>query len=714
VKIKVQIVQDSVADTELVLNELRRAGFDPEWKRVETESEYLAQLDQGWEIILAGYNLPEFNGLRALQLLREREPDLPFIFVSGAIGEDKVVEAMKAGANNYIRKDQLSCLGLAVERELYDAKEQRKRKQMAEAQCQSEKRNCAVSRLSSDFAYSCIHAGDDGYVMDWITDAFFTLTGYSDAELREQRCWLFVSHPDDRKMATQPLHELKAGESDTREFRIVTKDGRLLYIMSHMECQIDPKAHGGLRLFGTVQDITRRKQAEGKLAESERRFRQLSELLPQLVFETDISGNLTFSNLNGIKSLGYSLEEFQAGINIFALISPEDREKIKTRLKEILSGSETAPREFQLIRKDGGKFPILMHADAILEGGVPIGVRGIAFDITDRKRAEEELRESEEKYRTLVENAAEVILIAQDGMLKFVNSVASEITGYSNQELRSSPFLEFIHPDDRNMVGESYLKRLKGNMLLPRYEFRLICKDGSIKWVEITAVKVAWEGKPATLNFLSDITERKGAEENLAETFGSLRTAIGGIIQVLSSITEKRDPYTAGHQRRVADLARAIGQEMGLTANRVEGLQMAGMIHDIGKVSVPAEILSKPTLLTEIEYKLIQTHSQVGYDIIKTIDFSWPIAEMILQHHERINGSGYPNRLKGEEILVEARILAVSDIVEAMAFDRPYRPAQGIEAALEEIEKNKGILYDPDVVSACLTLFREKSFEFKL
>ncbi|OGP49713.1 MAG: hypothetical protein A2Y79_05350 [Deltaproteobacteria bacterium RBG_13_43_22] len=152
---------------------------------------------------------------------------------------------------------------------------------------------------------------------------------------------------------------------------------------------------------------------------------------------------------------------------------------------------------------------------------------------------------------------------------------------------------------------------------------------------------------------------------------------------------------------------------MGLTENQQDGLLMAGIIHDLGKVSIPAEILSKPTKLTEIEYKLIQNHSQTGYDILKDIDFPWPLAEMVLQHHERMDGSGYPRGLKGEEICLEARILMVADVVEAMASYRPYRPALGIDAALEEIEKNKGILYDSEVVEVCLELFREKGFSFE-
>jgi len=175
---------------------------------------------------------------------------------------------------------------------------------------------------------------------------------------------------------------------------------------------------------------------------------------------------------------------------------------------------------------------------------------------------------------------------------------------------------------------------------------------------------------------------------------------------------ESRDPYTAGHQRRVADLAHAIGSEMGLSEERLVGIRMGGIIHDLGKISVPAEILSKPSRLNEHEFGMIKLHPQVGYDILKKIDFPWPIAQMVYQHHERMDGSGYPQGLSGKKILLEARILAVADVVEAMASHRPYRPALGIDKALEEILKNKNVFYDPEVVDACLKLFKEKGFEF--
>ena len=165
---------------------------------------------------------------------------------------------------------------------------------------------------------------------------------------------------------------------------------------------------------------------------------------------------------------------------------------------------------------------------------------------------------------------------------------------------------------------------------------------------------------------------------------------------------ETRVPYTAGHQREVADLSRAIAMELKPTSDRIDGIQMAAMVHDLGKISVPADILSKPTKLTKIEFELIKTHPQSGYDILKDIDFPWPIARMILEHHERMDGSGYPRKLRGDDILLESRILAVADVVESMASHRPYRPALGLNAALEEIEKNRGIIYDADAVDACL------------
>ncbi len=202
-------------------------------------------------------------------------------------------------------------------------------------------------------------------------------------------------------------------------------------------------------------------------------------------------------------------------------------------------------------------------------------------------------------------------------------------------------------------------------------------------------------------------------EEELKLSYQKLQKAMKSTIQAIALILEKRDPYTAGHQKRMTKLACAIAEEISLPKDKIEGLYIAGIIHDIGKINIPTEILSKPGRLSEIELSLIQTHPQVGSDILKEMELPWEVSAIVLQHHERMDGSGYPSGLSGEAILLEARILAVADVVEAMASHRPYRPALGLDKALEEITQNKGKLYDPEVVDVCLKLFKEKGFKFE-
>ena len=556
-----------------------------------------------------------------------------------------------------------------------------------------------------------ISTDDDKGNLRYCNSRYADIFGYSMEEMRSQPISSIVHSDDVERVMPYHRGRLQGKDVPSRyEFKGIRKDGSVIYL------EVDVVVlREGERLIGTrsyMWDITERKGVEEELRKSEERFKLIFEYAPDGYYLNDLKGNFIDGNKAAENITGYKREELIGGNFLkLKMLSLDQLPKAVKLLAKNAMGMATGPDEFILKRKSGDKVAVEISTHPVKFESRTV-VLGIARDITERMRSEEALRESEEKYRTLVENAAEAILIAQDGMLKFVNRMASEMTGYSEQELHSSPFLEFVHPDDRDMVGERYLRRLKGDMTQSRYAFRLINKDGSTKWVEIDAVFVAWKGKPATLNFLSDVTERKKNEEKLRQTLDGLGKALSGIFQVLSALTEKRDPYTAGHQRRVADLARAIGQEMGLVAERVEGLRLAGTIHDMGKIAIPSEILSKPTHLTEIEFNLIKVHPQVGYDILENIDFFWPIATMILQHHERMNGSGYPAQLKGEEILLEARILAVSDVVEAMASHRPYRPALGIEAALAEIEKNKGILYDSEVASACLALFREKGFKF--
>jgi putative nucleotidyltransferase with HDIG domain len=207
--------------------------------------------------------------------------------------------------------------------------------------------------------------------------------------------------------------------------------------------------------------------------------------------------------------------------------------------------------------------------------------------------------------------------------------------------------------------------------------------------------------------------ERDLALEKNQQQLVQLQDNLEDTVRAIATIVEMRDPYTSGHQIRVAELASAIAKQMGLPDEQVHAIHLAGVVHDLGKIQIPAEILSKPGKITDLEYRLIKTHAQAGYDILKGIDFPWPIAQMVLQHHERMDGSGYPQGLKGDQILLEARILGVADVVEAMSSHRPYRASLGIEVALEEITRSRGTLYDPQVVDACLALFREQHYAFK-
>ena len=259
---------------------------------------------------------------------------------------------------------------------------------------------------------------------------------------------------------------------------------------------------------------------------------------------------------------------------------------------------------------------------------------------------------------------------------------------------------------------ENIRRQIIGKSAIASYDFTGVRKDGSTIDVGVHGARATHRGWPAIIGLLQDISEKKRAEEQIRRHMAQLETAFMSTVQVATTLSEMRDPYTAGHERRVAEIAVAIGAELGFDSRQREGLRVAGYLHDIGKITIPSEILSKPGRLTPIELDLIRGHAQASYDVLKAVEFPWPVAGVALQHHERIDGSGYPQGLEGEAILLEARIMAVADVVEAMSSHRPYRPGSGIEVALAEIERGRGTSYDADAVDACLRLFREKHYQF--
>ncbi len=336
---------------------------------------------------------------------------------------------------------------------------------------------------------------------------------------------------------------------------------------------------------------------------------------------------------------------------------------------------------------------------------------GITDNLSRCIQADNVRPNAEEKYSMVVENAPDGIAIIQDKVIKFANKSQAEMSGYIVEELIGRSILELIPTDFVSVINEKLSLHEQGKDIPAIFCTKLSCKDGTIKETEISTKLIRYENKPASLAIIRDITERKQEEEKINQTINSLRRAVDTTVQVLVSAMESREPYMNSHQSRAANLACAIATEMGLDQEKIEGIRMAGVIHDIGKLTVPVEVLAKPTKLSELGYSLVKEHARSGYEILKNVGSPWPLAQIVHQHHERMNGSGYPRKLKGDEILMEARILAVADVVEAMASHRPYRSASSINVALEEIEKNKGILYDSAVADACLRLFREKGYQ---
>ena len=495
------------------------------------------------------------------------------------------------------------------------------------------------------------------------------------------------------------------------EFRVQLSDQPIKWMFGQSTPEKLPD--GSIVWHGFVMDVTERKLAEEEIYKKHEELETMIESSPIMIYFKDLNNKFTRVNKAVFEVSGLSKEEMEGKSNEeinprqAAILLKEDREIIATG-KPLIGNVETIKTK---------KGPKILQTDKVpyrdKQGNI-IGIIGFSMDITEQKKAQDALIASEEKYRSLVENSQEgVYQTTPDGKLITVNNSFARILGYSSAKeiLKSVTDITnqlYVYPQDR----ERLLKLVGKYGSVTNFETQLYRKDGSRIWSSLSA-NAALDDQKRVLYYqgmIQDISEKKQIEAERSENVKTLRKALGATINAMAVTVETRDPYTAGHQRRVADLARAIATEMKLTSDQIDGVRMAGMIHDIGKISIPSEILTKPTQLSALEYNLIKTHPDSGHAILKDIEFPWPIARIVLEHHERVNGSGYPHGLKENEILMESKILAVADVVEAISSHRPYRAAHGIEAGLQEIANGRGVLYDADVVGACLRLFREKSY----
>jgi PAS domain S-box-containing protein len=534
-----------------------------------------------------------------------------------------------------------------------------------------------------------------------------------------------VLHPDDAALVAE--HHARcagAGDGDVLEieYRMRDSDDRWRCLRSRDVCFARDEQGHATQILGFTEDVTLRKAGELALRESEAKYRSILEASPDDITITDLEGRILGASPAALKLLACGSEEDLLGRSILDFVCPEDRERAAADIALMFEGVMTGPGEYRGVRADGTAFDTETNAEFVRDAeGQATGMVFVVRDITERKRAEGSLR----VYAELLEASPAAITVhTPQGEFLYANEGTLGMHGYPREEFLALDLHELDMPESAALIDERFLVTAEQGE--NSFEVAHRRKDGSVLPLVVNNRLANWDGREVVLSVATDITDRKRAEAELAAYAASLAelaeerernlqrlaASLSSTIAVVSRVVEIRDPYTAGHERRVSELAVCIAEEMGMSPEEVQEIRTAALVHDVGKVSVPAEILTKPGRLTATEFTLIQGHSQSGYDILSEANMGGGITEMVYQHHERCDGSGYPRGLNDDELLAGAKVLAVADVVEAMIAHRPYRPGLGVAAALAEIERGAGLQYDPAVVAACLTCFRDQRFTF--
>jgi PAS domain S-box-containing protein/putative nucleotidyltransferase with HDIG domain len=548
----------------------------------------------------------------------------------------------------------------------------------------------------------------------YVSPETLKLHGFNMSEELVGMSGMKLMDPVDHGKAVANMKEtLERGMTRNIEYTLLRTDGSRF--VGEVNASLIKDEKGNPQAFiVTMRDTSERKKVESDLRESEERYRDLVEKAGVAILLIDHDGKFTYYNNRFAELLGYSFDEMRKR-ELRSIVHPDDLDRVVKVRQGLIQGTIGALKhEFRGVRKDGSVVYLECDAISLKRDDNIIGTRSYLWDVTQRKRAEEEMKSSEERLKLLFEFAPDGYYLTDlKGNFVDGNKAYEEITGYKKQELIEMNFLRanLLSADQISKAQALLIRNANGQRTGPD-EFMLTRKDGSKTIVGIRTYPVRIDGKIVVLGIARDITEYKRTQEELRKSYERMQKVLEDTINALTSAVEKRDPYTAGHQNRVALLADAIAERLNLPGYQKEGLHVAALVHDIGKINVPAGILNKPSSLSDAEFALVKDHVLVGYDILRTIEFPWQVAEIVLQHHERMDGSGYPKGTKGSGMMQEAKILAVADVVESMMAHRPYRPALGKEKAISEITRNKKKLYEAKVVNACLKVLRDRKFRF--
>jgi PAS domain S-box-containing protein len=518
-------------------------------------------------------------------------------------------------------------------------------------------------------------------------------SGFSEEELLGMDSLDFV-HPDDKEMVRENTIKMLKGErSSPYKLRLINKYGQTMWVAQTVT---SIQYQGKRAVLGNNIDITEHKETQ-----------ELYETLvnsPQVGFFVVQNGKVEFANPYMQEYSGFGQDEV-LGMDSIDFVHPDDKEMVRENTIKMLKGERSSPYEFRAVNKDGQIRWVMETVVSILYKGKRAALAN-QIDITERKETEEKLRESQELLQTLFDSILDGILILDySGEILSYNSILGKMFDLeSTNEAIARNALEFILPESHSAVVKDLtnVKEGRGGYL---NSYKVRSASGREFWIEGLGTDILYKGKHVDLVSVRDITERKRAEEQLQYSFIELAETVSRAIGC-------RDPYTASHQQRVGQLARLVGEKMRLDKDRLQGLYIGGLLHDVGKISIPASILTKPGELSDEEWTLIRAHAKQGYNILKDTNLPWPVADMALHHHERLDGSGYPHAMSGDKLSLENRILGICDVVEAMSSYRPYRPARSKEEVLEEIISRKGTKYDATMVDVMLQIIENGEFEF--